>query len=134
MRKIRNAVVIIVLCIIGGYKAYKPIRLALMPPSDHIHDAVAGNGFGRTSPVNASNPNLSLSNNDGDSLHDSVAGNAIPGTGAGGSSIPHGNTNGGFGSFSGQNPNGQNPSLSPSGPVSPSTPQPPAPQPPTFKK
>ena len=85
MQKVRNAVIIIVLCIIGGYKAYKPAapKLNLLPPADSLHDALAG------SPVNASRPGLHLSNSDDDQLHDSVAGNAIPGFRQNG---PHGNT------------------------------------------
>lgn len=127
MRKARNAVIIIVLCLIGGYEAYKPVHKAPLglvpPPADSFHDAVSGN---RVKPINASNPNLNFSNNNEDSMHDSVAGNAIPNPAndhfAGGP--PRGATDGGFGSFTVQNPYSQtapNP-LSPSGPSSPSSP------------
>ena len=128
MRKVRNAVIIIVLCIIGGYEARKPIARLILPAGDNLHDALAG------SRVNASRPGLNLSNNDDDQLHDSVAGNAIPGFHQNG---PHGNTedgtpppprgggDGGVGTFSGPNPGSQLPppgQLSQSGPLSPSAP------------
>ena len=128
MQKVRNAVIIIVLCIISGYKAYKPIARHLnLPPADSLHDALAG------SPINASRPGLHLSNSDDDSLHDSVAGNAIPGFHQG----PHGNTedgtpppprggdHDGIGPLGGPNPGSQLPPpgpLSPSEPLSPSAP------------
>jgi hypothetical protein len=127
MQKIRNAVIIIVLCIIGGYEAHKP-ALHLNIPSDHLRDALAG------SPINASRPGLRLSNNDDDQLHDSVAGNAIPGFHQNG---PHGNTedetpppprggdHNGPGGLNGPNPGSQLPppgALSPSEPLSPSAP------------
>jgi hypothetical protein len=137
MQKVRNAVIIIVLCIIGGYKAYKPVVRLIMPPSDGLRDGLAGN------PTNASRPGLHLSNSDDDQLHDSVAGNAIPGFHQNG---PHGNTedgtpppprgggDGGIGGFSGPNPGSQLPPsgpapLSPSGPSAPPSnfPQPPSP-------
>jgi hypothetical protein len=128
MQKVRNAVIIIVLCIIGGYEAHKTVPPRLIaPPADNLHDALAGK------PVNASRPALNLSNNDDDQLHDSVAGNAIPGFHTG----PHGNTedgtpppprgggDGGVGTFSGPNPGSQLPppgQLSPSAPLSQSAP------------
>ena len=138
MQKVRNAVIIIVLCIIGGYEAHKPLARLLNIPADNLHDALAG------SPINASRPGLHLSNNDDDQLHDSVAGNAIPGFGHNG---PHGNTEdgtpppprgggeGGIGSLSGPNPGSQlppAPPLSTSGPLSPSAPT--APTSPTTVK
>ena len=133
MQKIRNAVIFIVLCIVGGYKASQPARhLSLnVPPADALHDALAGD---RIKPINASNP-LHLSNSDDDQLRDSVAGNAIPGFHQSG---PHGNTedgtpppprgggDGGVGTFSGPNPGSQLPppgQLSPSEPLSPSGPK-----------
>src|SRR5665213_3378973 len=86
-QKVRNAVIIIVLCIIGAYKMYKPAQPSLgLPPADVLHDALAGNGI---MPTNASNP-LHLSNNGDEQLRDSIAGNAIPGVGHNGA--PHGNT------------------------------------------
>jgi len=127
MQKIRNAAIIIVLCVISGYKAYKPAapRLNLLP-GDGLHDALAGH---RADPINTG---LHLSNSDDDNLHDSVAGNAIPGfhngprgnTEDGTPPPPRGGGDGGVGSFSGPNPGSQIPpqTLSPSGPASPSTP------------
>jgi hypothetical protein len=122
MQKVRNAVIIIVLCVIGGYKAYKPAAPRLhLPPADSLHDALAG------SPVNASRP-LHLSDSGDDQLHDSVAGNAIPGIHQNG---PHGNTedqtpppprggdHDGIGPLGGPNPGSQ---LPPPGPLSPSEP------------
>jgi hypothetical protein len=128
MQKVRNAVIIIVLCIIGGYKAYKPAARMILPPTDNgLHDALAG------SPINASRPALHLSNSDDDQLHDSVAGNAIPGfhpnggqhgnTEDGTPPPPRGGGDGGVGTFSGPNPASQippsGPGLSPSAPTSP---------------
>jgi hypothetical protein len=126
MQKVRNAVIIIILCIIGGYKAYKPVVRLILPAAGSLHDALAG------SPVKASRPGLHLTNSDDDQLHDSVAGNAIPGFGH---NAPHGNTedgtpppprgggDGGVGSFYGPNPGSQLPNgpapLSPSSPASP---------------
>jgi hypothetical protein len=125
--KVRNAVVIIVLCLIGAYKMYKPAQTPTlaMPPADSIRDAVAGNSVHQ--PINASNP-LHLSNSGDEQLRDSVAGNAIPGTHQNG---PHGNTedqtpppprggdHNGIGGLSGPNPGSQ---LPPPGPLSPSAP------------
>ncbi|HEX4048164.1 MAG TPA: hypothetical protein VH309_10040 [Elusimicrobiota bacterium] len=129
MQKIRNAVIIIVLCVIGGYQARKRAALHLnLPPGDALHDSLAGN------PTNASRPGLHLSNSDDDQLHDSVAGNAIPGfhhagehgnTEDGTPPPPRGGGDGGVGSFSGPNPASNLPPsnpLSPSGPASPSQP------------
>lgn len=132
--KIRNAVIIIVLCLIGAYKMYKPAQtptLAL-PPGDVIHDAVAGSSVGGGSPIDASSP-LHLSNTGDDQLRDSVAGNAIPGTHQNGA--PHGNTedqtpppprggdHNGIGGLDSPNPGSQLPPgggpLSPSGPATP---------------
>ena len=129
-QKVRNAVIIIVLCLIGAYKMYKPAQPSLgLPPSDVLHDAMAGNGIKRGEPINASNP-LHLSNSGDEQLRDSVAGNAIPGTHQNGA--PHGNTedqtpppprggdHNGIGNLGGPNPGSQLPPapgpLSPSGP------------------
>src|SRR3569832_851436 len=127
--KVRNAVIIIVLCLIGAYKMYKPAQTPTlaMPPADTIRDAVAGDSIGGGHPINASNP-LHLSNTGDDQLRDSVAGNAIPGTHQNG---PHGNTedqtpppprggdHNGIGSQNNPNPGSQLPTP---GPVSPSGP------------
>jgi len=126
MQKVRNAVIIIVLCLIGGYEAHKAAPLHLNLPADGFRDAVAGRR------VNPTNTGLHLSNSDDDQLRDSVAGSAIPGPNG-----PHGNTEdgtpppprgggGSIGSYSGPNPGSQIPppsSLSQSGPLSPSAPQ-----------
>jgi hypothetical protein len=133
--KVRNAVVIIVLCLIGAYKMYKPAQspVLAMPPADAIRDAVAGNSIGDKNPTNAS---LHLSNTGDDQLRDSVAGNAIPGTHQNGA--PHGNTedqtpppprggdHNGIGGLDTPNPGSQLPPgggpLSPSGPQAPQQP------------
>ena len=123
MRKVRNAVIIIILCIIGAYKAFKPAPVSLgAPPPDVMRDALAG------SPVNASRPGLHLSDSNDDQFRDSVAGNAIPSQHYG----PHGNSDegapppprgggGGLGTLSGPNPGSQIPPapLSQSGPPAP---------------
>jgi hypothetical protein len=122
MQKIRNAVIIIVLCIISGYQSSRPAPHLSLPPADSLRDALAGDRA-----INASRPALHLSNSDDDQLRDSVAGNAIPGFHG-----PHGNTedgtpppprgggDGGVGTFSNgyQPPPGPKP-LSPSAPSSP---------------
>ena len=129
--KVRNAVVIIVLCLIGAYKMYKPAPTPTlaMPPADSIRDAVAGNSIGNNHPTNAS---LHLSNTGDDQLRDSVAGNAIPGTHQNGGPAhgstedqtpppPRGGDHNGIGNLSGPNPGSQLPPgggpLSPSGPA-----------------
>ena len=127
MQKVRNAVIIIVLCIIGAYKLQRSAPLGLnVPPADGLRDALAGN----PNPVNASN-GLHLTNSDNDQLRDSVAGNAIPGGHNGNG--PHGNTEDetpppprggdhpGVGSFSSTNPGSEIPPNGP-GPLSPSAP------------
>ena len=47
MQRVRNAVIIIVLCIIGAmsYKSRKPLNLIM--PTDAIKDSVANNGIRR---------------------------------------------------------------------------------------
>lgn len=127
MQKIRNAVIIIVLCVVGGYQARKhaPLRLGL-PPADGLHDALAANHA-----LDASRPGLHLSNSDDDQLHDSVAANAVPGFhqhGAHGDTEdttpppPRGGGDGNVGSFNGPSQvsqlQGPTP-LSPSSPASP---------------
>lgn len=130
--KVRNAVIIIVLCLIGAYKMYKPAQTPVlaMPPADEVRDAVAGNSIGDNNPTNAS---LHLTNTGDDQLRDSVAGNAIPGVHQNGA--PHGNTedqtpppprggdHNGIGGLDSPNPGSQLPPgggpLSPSGPSNP---------------
>jgi hypothetical protein len=119
MTRARNAVIIIILCIIGAYTIKKGPQLALLP-NDAIKDAVAGNG------VHRGGPHLTLAGGKGDDLHDAVAGHAV-GTPNNGHTLddvappPRGGGNGGFGTQS-NNP-GQNfnppPTLSPSGPETP---------------
>jgi hypothetical protein len=128
MRNVRNAAIVIVLCVVSGYQISRPAAPHLnLLPADGLHDAVAGH--------RADDAGLHLSNNADEGLHDSVAGNAIPGThpgprGTGDDAPPPPpsprGTDGGIGTFSGPNPNSQttpptNP-LSPSGPASPSAP------------
>jgi len=118
MQRIRNAVIIIVLCLIGvGIKTNKPAsNLGLnMPNAAELKDAVAGH--------RASRPGLNLRDGSDDTLRDAVAGHAA-GTPAGlgtntladVSPPPRGSGNGGFSSLS-NNPRGvAPPPLSPSGP------------------
>lgn len=124
MKRIRNGVVIILLCIIGAYKTYKPSAPVLnSPPDEQFHDSVSGN------PVNASRPaDLRLSNTEEDQFRDSVAGNAIPSQSGGkrGNTEdqtpppPRGGDHHGFGPQGAPNPGSQlpPPALSPSGPPS----------------
>ncbi|MFI5361867.1 MAG: hypothetical protein ACHQ49_07850 [Elusimicrobiota bacterium] len=126
MQKVRNAVIIIILCIIGGYKASRPAApLHVTAPTDVYHDAIAGH------PINTG---LHLSNGDDDGLHDSVAGNAIPGfqpgfqpnNGQHGNTFegtpppPRGGGNGGIGTLGSNNPASN---LPPTAPLSPSGPK-----------
>jgi hypothetical protein len=124
MRKIRNAAVIIALCVVTGYQATRSVAPRLrLGSGDGLRDAVAGR---RASPVDAG---LRLSNTDDDSTHDRVSGNAVPGFNPGtrGNTIdempfqppPRGTGNGGVGGFSGSNPGSQ---LPPSPPLSPFAP------------
>jgi len=118
MSRARNAVIIIILCIIGAYSVRKSPQLGLnMPAPETIKDAVAGG------PVRRGNPKLTLASGTGEDLRDAVAGHAV-GTPNNGNTLgdiggpPRGQGNGGFGPQS-NNP-GQNfnppPVLSPSGP------------------
>lgn len=85
MNRVRNGVVIIILCIIGamGYNAHKKNNLSLGPSNDSIRDAVAQN--------NASgHKKLNMSNQTDDNLKDALAEHpAIP---TGLHNGPHGNT------------------------------------------
>ena len=135
MNRVRNAVIIIILCIIGlsswkaGHK--KPLALAV-PPADDMRDAVAGGPSHATDhkkPLHG--PTLGLPNMADDNLRDAVAeGPAIP-TGLRNRLTPHGNTEDetpppprggehpGIGPLGGPNPGSQ---LPPPGPLSPSGP------------
>lgn len=131
--RIRNAVIILILCLIGGYRAYKGGAnrkgLALgQPPADLIRDAVAGGPSHRR----AENAGLRLSNTNDDELRDSVAGNAIPAGRRNGPTRgdtednsnppPRGGDHHGVGPLNGPNPGQQ---LPPPAPLSPTAPPPP---------
>lgn len=121
MSRARNAVIIIILCIIGAYSVKKGPQLGLnLPGTEDIKDAVAGGPASRR----AANPGLTLAGGEGEALRDAVAGHAVgtPNTGntlGGVDGPPRGSGNGGFGPQA-NNP-GQNfippPPLSPSGPT-----------------
>ncbi len=133
MNRIRNGVIIIILCIVGS-ASYKATQKGLglgAPRPDDIHDALAGN-------ANHHNK-LNLGAPSDDNLKDSLAeGPAIP---TGLHNGPHGNTEDetpppprggdhpGIGGLGGPNPGSQfvppSAPLSPSGPTAP--PAPPAP-------
>ncbi len=120
MSRARNAVIIIILCIIGAYSVRKAPQLALnMPNPSDIKDAVAGGpAFHRGS------PKLTLASGTGEDMRDAVAGHAV-GTPNHGNTLgdiagpPRGESFHGFGPGShnpGQNFNPPPPILSPSGP------------------
>lgn len=120
MSRVRNAVIIIILCIIGAYSVKKGPQLGLsLPAAEDIKDAVAGN------PVRRRGPQLTLASGKGEEFRDAVAGHAVgtpnPGTNTLGDvdGPPRGNGYGGFGPLSTNNnnpPSNPPPSLSPSGP------------------
>jgi hypothetical protein len=125
LRKIRNAVVIIILCLIGAYSAYKPAPLSFsIPPSDFIRDAVAGEPARVSRRPNI--PEIHATNVSDESLRDSVAGNAVPeahhsprGTTEDQTPPPpRGGDHSGIGPLGNNNPGSQlpPPPLSPSGP------------------
>lgn len=125
MSRARNAVIIIILCIVGAYTARKGPQLGLnMPAPEDIKDAVAGG------PVNAGRKNaspLTLAAGSGEDFRDAVAGHAV-GTPNNGNTLggvdapPRGSGNGGFGPQS-NNPGSfippAPPELSPAGPTPP---------------
>lgn len=118
MQRVRNAVIIIILCIIGAvsFKSHKPQLSLNMPTPDQLKDAVAGNRApGRHRP-------LKLASGHTDDLRDAVAGHAV-GTPNDTNTLgdvggpPRGSGNGGFGPMSNNNNNNNPPpNLSPSGP------------------
>ncbi len=123
MSRVRNAVIIIILCIIGAYSVKKAPQLGLsLPGTEDIKDAVAG---GPSQRRGNGNPQLTLASGKGEDLRDAVAGHAV-GTPGGSNTLgdvggpPRGNGYGGFGPLSTNNnnnpPNNPPPSLSPSGP------------------
>ena len=118
MARARNAVIIIILCIIGAYTVKNAPQLVLNSPNEAIKDAVAGGpSFHR------GGPKLTLANGTGDELRDAVAGHAV-GTPNHGNTLddvappPRGGGNGGFGPQSNNPSNNFNPPpvISPSGP------------------
>lgn len=124
MSRVRNAVIIIILCIIGAYSVKKGPQLGLsLPLAEDIKDAVAGNPIRRRA-----NAPLTLASGKGEDFRDAVAGHAV-GTPGGTNTLgdvdgpPRGNGYGGFGPLSNNNNNNNNnppnnppPSLSPAGP------------------
>lgn len=124
MSRARNAVIIIILCIIGAYTLHKAPQLALnMPSPEQVKDAVAGGPSRR-------HPGLTLASGKGDDLRDAVAGHAVGTPGQRGNTLgdvgapPRGNGDGGFGHGSNNPGNNFNPpppsNLSESGPTPPS--------------
>lgn len=124
MSKARNAVIIIILCIIGAFSFRNggPQLGLNMPSPDDIKDAVAGGPVSRR----GNGPKLTLSSGKGEDLRDAVAGFAV-GTPQNGNTLgeigdpPRGSGNGGFGPLA-NNPN-NNPPYNPPPPLSPSGPQ-----------
>ncbi len=121
MSRARNAVIIIILCIIGAFSFKKGPQLGLnMPAPEDIKDAVAGG------PARRRGPGLTLASGKGDDLRDAVAGFAV-GTPNNGNTLgeidgpPRGSGNGGFGPLA-NNPN-NNPPYNPPPNLSPSGPQ-----------
>ncbi|MEK7389813.1 MAG: hypothetical protein AAB036_08940 [Elusimicrobiota bacterium] len=120
MKRVRNAVVIIILCIIGAVSVKKKApELALnVPAPDQIKDAVAGNRIRPRHPLN-------VSRGQSDDIRDSIAGNPVgtpQGTPNSTNSLddigepPRGSGNGGFSPLANNNPPYNPPPLSPSGP------------------
>lgn len=97
MHRVRNAVIIIILCIIGSYTVRKAPQLSLNSPDNEIRDSVAG-GPSR----HRGGPKLTLASGSGDELRDAVAGHAV-GTPNNGNTLdnvpppPRGEGNGGIG-------------------------------------
>ena len=109
MRRARNAVVVLILCIIGGYSLMKKTGPTLsMPAGDELRDSMRGN------PTRASRPGLNFGQTTDGELRDAVANNAAEtgggqqfgNTDGGVGAPPRGSGNGGFGPL-GDNP-GQN--------------------------
>ncbi len=122
MSRARNAVIIIILCIIGAYTLRKGPQLALnMPSPEQVKDAVAGGPSRR-------NPGLTLASGKGEDMRDAVAGHAVGTPGRNGNTVddvgapPRGNGDGGFGrpaNNPGNNFNPPPPTLSESAPTPP---------------
>jgi hypothetical protein len=90
MRRARNAVVVLILCIIGGYSLMKKTGPTLTMPAapEEMRDAMSGN------PTRASRPGLNFGQTTDGELRDAVANNAAE---TGGNGSPFGNTEGGVG-------------------------------------
>lgn len=126
MNRIRNTVIVIVLCIVASasYKARTKSDLGLVPGAEELHDAVAGNS-------SKSHKILGLPTIADDNLKDAVAeGPAIPTglhNGIRGNTEdqtpppPRGGDHSGIGGLGGPNPGSQIPPKNPP-PLSPSTP------------
>lgn len=127
MSRARNAVIIIILCIIGAYTVKKGPELGLtLPTAQDIKDAVAGGPSTSRRGNGIGSPKLTLASGTGEELRDAVAGHAVGTPNNGTNSLgeidgpPRGNGLGGFSPFAANNnvppSNPPPPSLSPSGP------------------
>jgi hypothetical protein len=121
MSKVRNAVVVIVLCIIAAYVSKKEkATLVMQPPVEQLHDAVAG-GPAKISKTGKKRRNLNLAPAAEDNLKDALASNpALPpaplgNTEQGTPPPPRGSGNGGIGPLGDPNPGSE---LPPPPPVS----------------
>lgn len=123
MRRARNAVVILILCIIGGYSGMKKTGPTLsMPAGDELRDGLSGNS------TRASRPGLNFGQTNDGELRDAVANNAAetgspfgnPDGGVG--APPRGSGNGGFGPLDGNQGNNLIPPPPPPTELSQSTP------------
>ncbi len=122
MQRVRNAVIIIILCIIGAvsFKSHKPQLAMSMPSPEQLKDAVAGAPAGRH---HGKHRPLTLASGHTDDLRDAVAGHAV-----GTPNHHHGNTlddvgppprgqgQGGYHHLSNNPSNNFTPPVSPSGP------------------
>lgn len=120
MQRVRNAVIIIILCIIGAYTVRKAPQLALNTPDSDMHDGLAGG----PSRGRRNGPKLTLASGTGEEMRDAVAGHAV-GTPNNGNTLddvappPRGEGRGGFGPQSNNPSQNFNPppeNLSPSAP------------------
>lgn len=125
MRRARNAAVILILCIIGGYSLMKKTGPTLnMPAGDELRDGLSGN------PTRASRPGLNFGQTNDGELRDAVANNAAEtgggspfgNTDGGVGAPPRGSGNGGFGPADSNVGNNFPPNTPPPGNVSPSAP------------
>jgi hypothetical protein len=129
MSRARNAVVILILCIIGGYSLMKKSGPTLtMPANDTLNDAVAGG----PAATKASRPGLNFGQTNDGELRDAVANNAAENSGAapimgnsegGNPPPPRGSGNGGFGPLGNSGPGQNLPPNDPPEDLSPSEPK-----------